>query len=794
MTASLAFSGLDWWWLALAALVVLVPLAWLAVAPARAARDSRTLAVALALRTLGAGLLLIALLDPQWTSRRAVPGANQFAVVADNSQGLAVRDPGAALTRGEIMHAALVQAETGWLARLAETFQVRSYQFDRSLQRVREFATLDFTGDRSALGAALGQLRDRFAGQPLAGVLLLTDGNATDIPEPGSLDLSGLPPLYPVLVGEGPVADLRIDRVTVRQSAFDDAPVTVQVDAASEAIRAREAVVSVRTLSMDGSAPAGADPEAQVVQLENDGRASSATFSWRPAGSGVQFHEVTVHPQPGDTLDEATEVNNRRTVMTDRGRESFRLLYVGGRPGWDFKFLNRALLEDPQLQMVGLQRAARREPKFDFKGRSGEASNPMFRGFGADASEAPRYDQPVLVRVNTRDEAELRGGFPTTEEELFAYDAVILDDVEAEFFTGDQLALLRRFTADRGGGLLMLGGADSLESGGYAASPLAAALPVYLDRAAPTLPSGGLRWSLTREGWVQPWVRIRPEETLERARVAAMPPMLVAHALPATKPGATVLAEVEDDEGARFPALVAQRHGAGRVACLTLGDLWRWGLKGDPEQADLARMWRQIARWLVTDAPPPVALAVEPVPDPDSGGVRLRVTVRDRSFRPADLATVRLTVRRIHSSTTDGGPAGFQSGTLQVEPVAGAAGQFGAVFAGRDAGAYLAEADAVSPEGEWLGRAQAGWVSDPAAEEFRSLTPNRALLEELARRTGGAMVAVNEIDALVARLPSLPAPVHELSSRPIWHTPWVFALVLGCLVTEWIWRRWRGLP
>src|SRR5690606_12785669 len=151
---------------------------------------------------------------------------------------------------------------------------------------------------------------------------------------------------------------------------------------------------------------------------------------------------------------------------------------VGGRPTWDFKFLNRALFDDPQLQMVALMRAARREPKFDFKGRAGEASNPMYRGFTDDQEQAPRYDQPVLVRVNARDENELRGGFPKTAAELYAYDAVMLDDVEAAFFSHEQQVLLRQFVAERGGGLLMLGGADSLDNGDYGSTPLAAALPL----------------------------------------------------------------------------------------------------------------------------------------------------------------------------------------------------------------------------------------------------------------------------------------------------------------------------
>jgi len=75
--------------------------------------------------------------------------------------------------------------------------------------------------------------------------------------------------------------------------------------------------------------------------------------------------------------------------------------------------LNRALLADPQIELVGLIRVARREPKFDFRGRVGETSNPLYRGFGDQApEEVAQYDQPVLVRLNTRDALELQGGFP----------------------------------------------------------------------------------------------------------------------------------------------------------------------------------------------------------------------------------------------------------------------------------------------------------------------------------------------------------------------------------------------
>ena len=90
---------------------------------------------------------------------------------------------------------------------------------------------------------------------------------------------------------------------------------------------------------------------------------------------------------------------------------------------------------------------------------------PLYRGFDPEDKErTEEYDQPVLVRLNTRDQAELREGFPKTREDLFEYSAVVFDDIEAEFFTHEQMDLVRRFVAERGGGFLMLGGKDSFQT------------------------------------------------------------------------------------------------------------------------------------------------------------------------------------------------------------------------------------------------------------------------------------------------------------------------------------------
>ena len=77
------------------------------------------------------------------------------------------------------------------------------------------------------------------------------------------------------------------------------------------------------------------------------------------------------------------------------------MLYVSGRPNWEFKFLRRAVAEDEQVQLVGLVRIARRQPKFDFRDAARpQSTSPLFDGFDhPDPETAERHDQPVLVRL-----------------------------------------------------------------------------------------------------------------------------------------------------------------------------------------------------------------------------------------------------------------------------------------------------------------------------------------------------------------------------------------------------------
>jgi hypothetical protein len=360
----------------------------------------------------------------------------------------------------------------------------------------------------------------------------------------------------------------------------------------------------------------------------------------------------------------------------------------------------------------------------------------------------------------------------------------VLDDIEASFFTQDQLSLLQRFVGQRGGGLLMMGGKNSFQEGGFARSPVGEMLPVYLDRSAPLTPSGGYRLKLTREGWLQPWVRVRANEEEEAQRLASMPSFKSLNRIDAIKPGASVLAEVEDNSGPR-PALVVQPFGRGRVGALMLGDLWRWDLRReDHVQSDLEKSWRQSVRWLVADVSQRVEVETRRTDGPGLAPQEIIVRARDKQFAPLDNASVSITVK-----TPD-----KRDLAIVAESSDSTAGEYHATFSPRVAGAYCAEVSVAAADGSDVGRRETGWAVEPETEEFRQLAGNRALLEQLARDSGGEVIEVGDLERFVSSLPNRKIPITENWTYPLWHQWSVLVLALGCLVGEWGLRRWRGLP
>jgi uncharacterized membrane protein len=778
--------GSPQWFAAVAALagVAAVLLLW---SYARAQGRPGVRLAAATLKAIGFAALLLCLVEPLLTGSKPKRGANAFVVLADNSQSMLIRDGQDGVSRGDWLRDRLGGQPSSWKTRLEQDFDVRRYAFDSHLRAVDGFNTLTFDGVGSSLNTSLQSLAKRFRGLPIAGVLVFTDGTRTDA---GDIDASQLPPIYPVVPpSRGAARDIAVRGVAISQTNFEAAPVVLRADVSATGYRG-ESIVAVIT---DES---GKDVERLESIATSDDKPLAFRFQFRPEKKGLSFYRVRAFALAeerkqkdagGDpTAGEQTSANNSRLVVVDQGGGPYRVLYVSGRPNWEYKFLRRSLDGDDQIDLVGMIRIARKQPKFDFRSNRNNATSPFYDGFDlADPDLAERSDQPVLVRLNTRDGDELRDGFPKSAEELYQYHAIVLDDLESAFFTPDQLALLRNFVSQRGGGFLMLGGPDSFAEGKYDRTPIGDLLPVYLDRPTPADGIAEYRLALTAEGWLQPWVRLRKTEDEDQKRLAGMPPFLTLNQAGRHKPGAVTLAEVRDASGKTAPALVAQPFGKGRTAALLIGDLWHWEMRrADPADVDFERAWRQMIRWLVADVPTRVEVSARPKADATSPAVDIRVRVRDAEYRPLDNAKVALKI------TLPGG----ENLALDAEPEGREAGTYAATYVTRQPGPYRVMAIATAPDGAAVGQREAGWAAQPSADEFARLQPDREWLESIAARTKGDMVDGDRLEAFVSSLSSRDAPITEPWISPLWHQPLYFLVAIACLAAEWGIRRVHGLP
>lgn len=763
-------------WVVAAALVIGTLVAWSYRGVSMAGGPK---ALAFGCKLLGLVLLLCCWMEPQWLTRAPRERAHPVALLLDDSRSMRLpHDSNVSnRSRGAVLQEEWNRGTTGWRAVLEREFRTRSFTFGTGLRELGPAGTLSFNESPTALATALAQVEERVGEAPVS-VLVFTDGVVGDLT---GVDPATLPPVYPVVVGKKlTLPDLALGSVTSTLSPFEDAPATVQVEVRAihaGAPKVRVRVEAVEPLPAPGAKSVLAEIEVQIP--ETTGR-TMAQLQFEPLRSGASFYRVSLDSAQVAAASEVTLENNARLFCVNRTAGPHKLLYLAGRPNWEFGPLRRALEMDPEVQLRALIRVAKREPKFTFKGRGGEASNPLFRGFQNGENEVARYDQPVLVRVNLDSPEELAGGFPKTAGELFGFKGVILSALEAEFFTPEQLRLLQRFVSERGGGLLMLGGMESFEGGAWRGTPVETLLPVWLGKDAPQ-EGGQFQWKLTREGLLEPWMRRRKTEAEETARGAALPVLEVLNHVQGIKPAASVLALGEHGAAAR-PAVVVQRFGLGRSGALLAGDLFHWGI-GQPEHApDLAKFWRQISRWLVADTPGPVEVSAQW--NPALQTTRLSVRVRDTEARLVEDAEVLLNVRRI----------GSEEGSavrLRAEP-APEAGLYHVDYPSLQQGALVAVAEARDSSGVSLGNGSVGWVQDASEAEWNPLNANLTELKTLAEKTGGRVVALSELDSLVGQIKDAPNRATEIRIQPLWHTGFVFVAALLCFVSEWWIRRQNG--
>ena len=352
----------QWIPLALGLFVVLVGLvSWNTL---RMSASFGTQSLSFSLKLLAIAILCLCLVKPMRRGERAIPQENLVAVLLDNSQSMQLKPPGSSVDRLEKQKQVVADDEP-WKVRLLQDFDVRQFQFGRRLEKILDPSSLD-ASPSSNLMASLDSLRQRFESRPLAVVFISSDGNVTDAEFRG-FNAEKFPPIYPILDDEeSEFRDLCIDTVSVQQTDFETSPTKIQVQFHSSGLSGETATIQLIDLQT------GELIEETQQTLEDSDYRGEVQFRFRPEQSGVTFYEVLAFTELdkeallNPTADgiaesnEATLLNNAQLVSITRETGPYRILYLSGRPNWEFKFVRRALQADAEVQ-AGWTRPDRKE-------------------------------------------------------------------------------------------------------------------------------------------------------------------------------------------------------------------------------------------------------------------------------------------------------------------------------------------------------------------------------------------------------------------------------------------------
>ena len=652
-----------------------------------------------------------------------------------------------ASSRLDLAKAVLVDSARPIFESLGENLDLSYHSFGQSPRLIsddtvvaaEDLAVLEATDPGTSIASSLEAVANS-GGIPPAGIVLLSDGIDSATSQRSEAVLRDLGareiPVYTVPLGLPDPDDVSINNIVMQEVAFSGDRVPVRVHLQSEGYEQRTARLSV---------------------LLNDRRVSSRVVRFE---GGLQFEEVDfrvdiyekgaaqidVVIEPFD--DEVSITNNRITRSIRVVNEKVNVLYIEGNARWEFRYLRAILKRDPRINATFI------------------ASNV--------GPEVARNSPEHIER------------FPSKREEAFMYDLVILGDVDAAFFSDEELGLLEELIRDRGASLLMLCG-PMHSPGSYQGTPVQTMLPVRFDP--------DEKWAevsesvypvLTPEGRSSLVMTLENEDDLNDRIWSRMAPMDQLPPLLSAKPGATVLAVLSDstERDQSYPLVAWQRYGTGKCMSIASDRLWRLRYKtGDKYHW---RVWSQCIQFMTLSRLMGEHKRIRLETDRSSYFVgsqgRLYAHVLDDDFEPVVQSGFDVVV-----SGLDGAAARQQ---IKLQPDRSQPGLYEGYFTPPGPGRYRMEANENDRKVSSITEFQ---VSD-IRQELTETDMRLENLQRIADLTGGATLGVRELPKLASLVNGEPLTTTVRSERPLWDHWLVILLLAGLLGAEWILRRRHDLP
>ncbi len=662
-----------------------------------------------------------------------------------------------AIARRDLLEALAANAKLNLWPRLNQHSGLQFFGFGRKLTPIGELAApersaltpdesaaffhgLKFDQDLTAIGDGLRDLLDQQRGQPVAGVLLITDGanNSGSSPiEAAAIAKEDGVPLYIYGIGVTSPKDILVASLDAPQVSNMKEKLDVTAHVRAQGMIGRQANIQLKA---DGKVV-----DEQPLEFRTDGE-QEVTLSYTPDVMGVANLEVVVPPLP----DEAVKDNNSASAHVRIIDEKLHVLYVENQTTWDSTYLLAMMQRDRRYAVKCIL----------LKGDRGESATP---------------DSPYLDAL------------PMDKATLYANDLIIIGDADPADLGDDWMKLVSDWVDKMGGGLLFKAG-RKFDPAAYRNTPLEPLLPVELrDQPSDEYPSP-VQLKLTPVGETSPILFLTADPHASKAVWDGFPGVKWTAWVGKARPGAQVLlgdpTPTRATEQNLMPVMALEDYGAGQTFYVGTDETYRWRSKLGEKY--FTQIWGQIIQALTAQHTAGASAQTQLKTDRPSYLTGDKITISARVFQPGFAPVTDAEVPgsvTIMPAVAPGRPApGPVTREVRLQAIADRPGEYRAVVSADIAGSYsysLARDPSVVIK----------WQVDQPHVEMSDIAMNDKLLQAMASTSGGRFLREEDLNRLPDLMASQVSNSVSFQKIPLAFAPILLALMTLTACVEWLWRR-----
>jgi hypothetical protein len=671
------------------------------------------------LRLIAVLALFAALYEPIVSYKRDYKRKPRLSILMDRSGSMQKVEAG--MTRSERIDSIMADRQ---FQEFADKFDTAEFGFAGGLIDPEAGADSNTQLNKTAIGDAILALAERELEEPAEFWLLISDGISNDGISPAIAAEKARTPIFCVGVGLNiPEKDVAISGIENNSVVFAGKPTELTVRLEWAGMTNDTAEINVRSGEKK--------LQTKKIVLAPGKLKSEEKMTFVPERPGRQTFQASVENIGG----EASYDNNRRSFSMTVLKSKLKVLMASDRLDWEYAFLNRLLNASPSVELAQV--------------------------------------------VSRKEGGYIDLGFPARQEELNAYDLIILYDVDLDRLKS-KAELIKSFLIDKGGGLLVFMGENYIKE----------TFPRWIDDYLPFIVRnkkakiyhGAFNGAPEENYLFHPAVRLSDSRKKIYDSWKNMPPFETIVPIDSIASNAELLAMSGLNlAGMDIPVMGSRNYGAGKVLAFSSSPFWKWffydygfGGAGEAYRA----LFEGAVNWMaLREESDPIKIYPDKIIYTRGEKVGFSASVFDLGFRPIKGAAGNIFLINKASQDT-----------------------IAAHFLEKSEAQYRAELDAIPPgnysysaviEKDGKKLKESGGeitVEDFSIEEFQ-LNPDFGVLESISQKTGGRFYAWNEINGLYVALSGDKISVSAQREIALWGRFWLLTLFVLALGAEWFIRK-----